>query len=105
MATAKSILVELAQKGNPKTQQIYARHGMPAERVYGVSVADLKVIAKAIKGEQALALEVYKSGVMDAMYLAGLISHRFPLKQAVEAIRLAANPQPDSMKIVLQPRG
>lgn len=35
--------------------------------------------------------------------LAGLISHRFPLKQAVEAIRLAANPQPDSMKIVLQP--
>jgi len=35
--------------------------------------------------------------------LAGLISHRFPLEQAVEAIRLAANPQPDSMKIVLQP--
>lgn len=35
--------------------------------------------------------------------LAGLISHRFPLAQAVEAIRLAANPQPDSMKIVLQP--
>src|SRR4051812_42228752 len=35
--------------------------------------------------------------------LAGLISHRFPLKQAVEAIKLAANPQPDSMKIVLQP--
>ena len=35
--------------------------------------------------------------------LAGLISHRFPLDQAVEAIRLAANPQPDSMKIVIQP--
>jgi len=35
--------------------------------------------------------------------LAGLISHRYPLKQAVEAIKLAANPQPDSMKIVLQP--
>ena len=35
--------------------------------------------------------------------LAGLISHRFPLKQAVEAIKLAANPQPGSMKIVLQP--
>ena len=37
--------------------------------------------------------------------LAGLISHRFPLTQAVEAIRLAANPQPDSMKIVIQPQG
>ncbi|HUQ49762.1 MAG TPA: zinc-dependent dehydrogenase [Terriglobales bacterium] len=32
-----------------------------------------------------------------------LISHRFSLDQAVEAIRLAAHPQPDSMKIVIQP--
>lgn len=37
--------------------------------------------------------------------LEGLISHRFPLKDAVEAIKLAANPQPDSMKIVIQPGG
>ena len=36
--------------------------------------------------------------------LAGLISHRFALKAAVDAIKLAANPQPDSMKIVLQPQ-
>jgi L-iditol 2-dehydrogenase len=35
--------------------------------------------------------------------LAGLISHRFSLDQAVEALHLAANPQPDSMKIVIQP--
>jgi L-iditol 2-dehydrogenase len=35
--------------------------------------------------------------------LAGLISHRFPLSEAVEALHLAANPQPDSMKIVIQP--
>jgi L-iditol 2-dehydrogenase len=34
-----------------------------------------------------------------------LISHRFPLAQAVEALRLAVNPQPDSMKIVIQPGG
>lgn len=32
-----------------------------------------------------------------------LISHRFTLKGAVEALALAANPQPDSMKIVIQP--
>lgn len=37
--------------------------------------------------------------------LTKLISHRFPLAQAVEAIRLAAAPQPDSMKIVIQPEG
>ncbi len=34
-----------------------------------------------------------------------LISHRFPLERAVEALHLAANPQPDSMKIVIQPGG
>ncbi|HZR65863.1 MAG TPA: zinc-dependent dehydrogenase [Terriglobales bacterium] len=32
-----------------------------------------------------------------------LISHRFSLSRAVEALNLAANPQPDSMKIVIQP--
>jgi L-iditol 2-dehydrogenase len=32
-----------------------------------------------------------------------LISHRFPLSRAVEAIALASDPQPDSMKIVVQP--
>lgn len=32
-----------------------------------------------------------------------LISHRFPLSRAVEALALAATPQPDSMKIVIQP--
>jgi L-iditol 2-dehydrogenase len=37
------------------------------------------------------------------MALEKLISHRFPLQQAVEALELAAHPQPDSMKIVIQP--
>ncbi len=35
--------------------------------------------------------------------LSKLISHRFDLKDAIKAISLAANPQPDSMKIVIQP--
>lgn len=37
------------------------------------------------------------------MQLERLISHRFPLVRAVEALQIAANPQPDSMKIVIQP--
>jgi len=37
------------------------------------------------------------------MDLERLISHRFPLAQAVEALQLAAHPKPDSMKIVIQP--
>lgn len=38
------------------------------------------------------------------MDLEQLISHRFPLSRSVEALHLAAHPQPDSMKIVIQPR-
>ena len=34
-----------------------------------------------------------------------LISHRFPLQKATAALDLAAHPQPDSMKIVIQPKG
>ncbi len=39
------------------------------------------------------------------MDLAGLYSHRFPLAQALEALRLAAHPQPDTMKIAIQSCG
>jgi L-iditol 2-dehydrogenase len=41
------------------------------------------------------------SGELD---LQRLITHRFSLEQAVEAFRLAANPRPDSLKVVIQPR-
>jgi L-iditol 2-dehydrogenase len=37
------------------------------------------------------------------MDLARLISHRFPLDQSPQALHLAAHPQPESLKIVLQP--
>jgi L-iditol 2-dehydrogenase len=47
-----------------------------------------------------LVFEGYRSGRLD---LTRLISHRFPLDRAAEAIHLASNPQPDSMKIVLKP--
>ena len=47
----------------------------------------------------ALVFEGYRNG----FDLTQLISHRFPLEQAVEAITLASHPQADSMKIVIQP--
>ena len=47
-----------------------------------------------------LVFEGYRDGSLD---LRQLISHRFSLNRAQEAVDLAANPQPDSMKIVLQP--
>src|SRR5262249_5732900 len=37
------------------------------------------------------------------IHFARLITHRFPLDRAVEALEVAANPGPDSMKVVVQP--
>jgi len=74
MPTVASIMAELKKKGTEKTRKIYARHGMGTDNMFGVSVADLKVIAKTIKGQQALACELYQSGNLDAMYLAGMVA-------------------------------
>jgi len=47
-----------------------------------------------------LVFDGYRDGSFD---LTQLISHRFSVEDAVKAIDLASNPQPDSMKIVIKP--
>ena len=42
-------------------------------------------------------------GYRNGFDLTRLISHRFPLEQAVEAIEIASHPQPSSMKIMMEP--
>jgi 3-methyladenine DNA glycosylase AlkD len=74
MPTVASIMAELKKKGSAQTQKTYARHGMAIENTLGVSVADLKSIAKTIKGQQSLAYELYETGKMEGMYLAGLVA-------------------------------
>jgi 3-methyladenine DNA glycosylase AlkD len=73
MNTVAKIMVELKKKGNPSRIQTYVRHGAPTN-LFGVSVADMKVIAKKIKGQQELACELYETGNGDAMYLAGMVA-------------------------------
>ncbi|MGA8089567.1 MAG: DNA alkylation repair protein [Terracidiphilus sp.] len=82
MPTISAIMSELRKKGKEQTRKIYARHGMDPERLYGVSVADMKVIAKTISGDQALACELYETGIMDAMYLAGMVADGSRLSKA-----------------------
>ena len=42
-------------------------------------------------------------GYRNGFDLTQLISHRYPLEQAVEAIEIASHPQPGSMKIMIEP--
>ena len=75
MPTAASILADLKSKGKEKTRELFSRHGMPLDRIIGVNIADLKLIAKSIKGQQELAYELYSTGMMEAMYLAGMVAN------------------------------
>ncbi len=73
MNTVKQVMAELKRKGDPRRVKAYAPHGGPDD-LYGVSVADLKVIAKKIKGQHELAYQLYETGNADAMYLAGIVA-------------------------------
>mgnify|MGYP000417352878 FL=1 len=79
----------LATKGSEQTRKTFRRHGAP-ETMFGVKVGDLKPIAKLIKGDQKLALELFATGNSDAMYLAGLVADGAKMKKA-ELDRWAKN--------------
>lgn len=74
MKTASQVMTSLKKLGSAQTRKIYARHGAPEESLFGVKVSDLKKIAKQIKGDQQLALDLYDTGNSDAMYLAGMVA-------------------------------
>jgi len=80
-----------------------------AQTVRGEATIDPAAICvdeKTLLGSYSASVELQEESVRFVMSremdLEGLISHRFSLSDSVEALRLAANPQPDSMKIVIQ---
>lgn len=71
--TLQEVLDAIKAYGSASTKNTLMKHG-GREPIYGAKVADLKVLQKKIKKDQALALALYDSGVYDAMYLAGLVA-------------------------------
>lgn len=70
--TAQEVVEELKTLGKPSIKKVLINHGA-REPFFGVSVEDLKKLQKRIRKDHALALELYETGISDAMYLAGLI--------------------------------
>jgi len=72
-----------------------------------VDPAAICVDEKSLLGSYSASMELQEESVRFVMGremdLRRLISHRFPLTRALDALHLAAHPQPDSMKIVIQP--
>jgi len=84
-----------------------------AQTQYGQATIDPGVICmeeKTLLGSYSSSFKILDevTGLVFAGYRNGfdltqLISHRFPLEQAVQAIDVASHPQPDSMKIMIEP--
>lgn len=71
--TTKEIVAELKKLGTEKTKKMWMTHGAQ-EPCLGVKVEDMKKIQKRVKMDYQLALDLYDTGIADAMYLAGLIA-------------------------------
>ena len=72
-----------------------------------IDPAAICVDEKTLLGSYSASVELQEQSVKFVMNLEmdleRLISHRYPLASCVEALHLAAHPQPDSMKVVIQP--
>ncbi len=71
--TTSEIISQLQAFGNENTKKTFIRHGA-REPLFGVKVEDLKKIVKKLRKNHDLSIELFKTGISDAMYLAGLIA-------------------------------
>ncbi len=71
--TADEIVQELKSHGAESIKKVLRNHGVQ-EPFFGVKIGDMKTIQKRIKKDYQLALDLYDTGIYDAMYLAGLIA-------------------------------
>ncbi|MFZ3066396.1 MAG: DNA alkylation repair protein [Nitrospirota bacterium] len=67
------IVRKLKSLSNPKAVAGMARFGINPENTYGISIPNLRMIAKQIGKDHALAQQLWSSGIHEAKILAGMI--------------------------------
>ena len=70
--TVEETLDALERCGSAKVREMNSRHGAP-ENQFGVKMGEIRAIAKSIKFNHELGLELWESGNVEAMLLATLI--------------------------------
>lgn len=73
METCTDVIEELRALGSASIKKVLVNHGA-REPFFGVKIGDMKPIEKRLRPNYELALELYATGISDAMYLAGLIT-------------------------------
>jgi 3-methyladenine DNA glycosylase AlkD len=71
---AADILRRLQALGNPADRAGMARFGINAEKAYGIRIPKLRALAKEIKRDHPLALELWQTGMHEARILASMIA-------------------------------
>jgi 3-methyladenine DNA glycosylase AlkD len=71
--TAAEIVKQLKPLGTAGYKKVLLNHGIK-EPLFGVKIEELKKIQKSVKKNYQLALDLYDTGIYDAMYLAGLVA-------------------------------
>ena len=91
--TAAEILTQLQPLGSEGYKKTMLRHGAQ-EPCFGVKIEELQKIRKRIKQDYQLALDLFDTGVYDAMYLAGLVADdlRMTKKDLTRWIKQAHSP-------------
>jgi len=73
MATVNEVLDELQRRARPEQLKGMAKYGIPVEQRLGVSVPDMRKLAKEIGRDHKLALDLWKTGIAEARIVAAII--------------------------------
>ena len=74
MDTVNQVMMALQSKAKPENLEGMARFAIVGDRRMGVSVPDMRKIAKSIGMNHQLALDLWDTGVPEAMIVAGMIA-------------------------------
>jgi len=73
MASVKDVLDKLQSMAQPGQLEGMAKYGMAVEQRLGVSVPDMRKLAKGIGKDHKLALDLWRTGIAEARIVAGMV--------------------------------
>ena len=73
MASVKDVLDKLQSKAKPEQLKGMAKYGMTVEQRLGVSVPEMRKLAKEIGRDHKLALDLWRTGIAEARIVAGMV--------------------------------
>lgn len=73
MVSATEVLTRLKVKARPENLAGMAKYGIATEKRFGVSIPELRKMAKELGTNHDLALELWTTGISEAMILASMV--------------------------------